>query len=152
MHLITYLGFLQRTEQALAASYRVVSDGHTGDADVHYATAGFAAQCEQHADALAPVLARAEPATEPEPDRLHAEPLHVHRAGAIGLLRDLQDLYQLANLVDITWTLVGQAAQGARDRDLLRVVTGCAPQTAGQLAALRMWMKAAAPQTLLVAL
>jgi hypothetical protein len=67
------------------------------------------------------------------------------------MLRDLQDLYQLANLVDITWTVVGQAASGARDRDLLHVVQRCAPEISAQLAWLRMRMKAAAPQTLLVA-
>jgi hypothetical protein len=34
------------------------------------------------------------------------------RGGPVGLLRDLQDLYQLDNLVDSTWMLVGQAAHG----------------------------------------
>ena len=151
MHLVTYLEFLRQSELTLGESYRVVSAGHRADDDVHYASRGFASECTAHADALAPVLARTEPATEPEPERLHAEPLHAHRDGAIGLLRDLQDLYQLANLVDITWTLVGQAAYGARDGNLIHVVEDCAPQTAAQLAWLRMRMKAAAPQTLLVA-
>lgn len=151
MHLVTYLAFLQRAEESLGLSYRLISEGHAADADVHYMTARFADQCAAHADALSPVLARAEPPAEPEPDRLYAQGPRSHRAGPIGLLRDLQDLYQLGNLVDITWTLVGQAAQGARDRDLLHVVSTCAPQTTAQLAWLRMRMKAAAPQTLLVA-
>ncbi len=151
MHLVTYLDFLQRTEETLGRSYRMISEGHAADSDVHYASAGFARDCAAHAAALAPVLARCDPATEPEPERLHVRAPDSHRAGPIGLLRDLQDLYQLANLVDITWTLVGQAAQGARDRDLIRVVQRCAPQTSAQLAWLRMRMTAAAPQTLLVA-
>lgn len=151
MHLVTYLAFLQQTERSLADSYRAISDGHLGDADVHYMTAFFARQCAGHADALAPVLDRYEPAREPEPERLHVRPLDTYRAGPIGLLRDLQELYQLANLVDITWTLVGQAGHGARDRELLDAVGRCAPQTTEQLAWLRMRMKAAAPQTLLVA-
>lgn len=151
MHLVTYLEFLQRAEQSLAGSYRTISAGHAADADVHYATAGFAAQCDVHADALGPVLARSEPAGEPAPERLHVTGVSQHRAGPVGLLRDLQDLYQLANLVDVTWTLIGQAAHGARDHDLLAVVDRCSPQTAAQLDWLRMRMKAAAPQTLLVA-
>lgn len=129
----------------------MVSNGHAADADMHYMTACFADQCAGHAEALAPILTHSAPATEPEPDRLHVQVLGSHRAGAIGLLRDLQDLYQLGNLVDITWTLVGQAGHGARDQDLLHVVDRCAPQTTAQLAWLRMRMKAAAPQTLLVA-
>jgi hypothetical protein len=151
MHLVTYLGFLQHAEQTLGRSYRLVSDGHAADDDVHYATAQFARQCTAHADALAPVLARMGPQDEPEPERLHVQGPSGHRAGPLGLLRDLQDLYQLANLVDITWTLVSQAGQGARDRELLHVVDRCAPQTTTQLAWLRMRMGAAAPQTLLVA-
>ena len=35
------------------------------------------------------------------------------RSGPVGLLRDLQDLYLLASLVDITWTLVIQAGRPA---------------------------------------
>lgn len=151
MHLVTYLEFLQHAEQALGRSYQLVSDGHAADADVHYMTAGFARQCAAHASDLAPVLARSGPPAEPEPERLHAQGLSSHRAGPIGLLRDLQDLYQLTSLVDITWTLVRQAGQGARDPDLLYVADRCAPQTTAQLAWLRMGMTAAAPQTLLVA-
>ena len=151
MHLVTYLDFLQHAERALGRSYRLISDGHAADSDVHYMTADFARTCEAHADALTPVLARSEPATEPEPDRLYVDAPDAHRAGPIGLLRDLQDLYQLASLVDITWALIGQAAQGARDRELVDVVQHCAPEITTQLAWLRMRMKAAAPQTLLVA-
>jgi hypothetical protein len=151
MHLVTYLDFLRHAEQTLGRSCRLVSDGHAADADVHFMTGDFARQCTAHADALALVVSRSDPPAEPGPERLHAQEPSSHRAGALGLLRDLQDLYQLASLVDITWTLIRQAGQGARDPDLLHVVDRCAPQTAAQLAWLRMRMMAAAPQTLLVA-
>jgi hypothetical protein len=52
---------------------------------------------------------------------------------------------------DITWTLVGQAAQGVRDTDLQAVVEGCEQETAIQLKWLRTRMKQAAPQVLVVA-
>jgi hypothetical protein len=52
---------------------------------------------------------------------------------------------------DITWTLVGQAAQGLRDEDLFAVVSECEGQTAIQLKWLRTRLKQAAPQTLVVA-
>ncbi|HEY1176379.1 MAG TPA: hypothetical protein VGF17_09495 [Phytomonospora sp.] len=47
--------------------------------------------------------------------------------------------------------MVGQAAAGARDRTLLDVVARSGPEVAEQLAWLRTRMRAAAPQTLLVA-
>lgn len=52
---------------------------------------------------------------------------------------------------DITWTMLGQAAQGARDRDLLNAVQSCETETASQLLLLRTRMKQAAPQALVAA-
>jgi hypothetical protein len=66
------------------------------------------------------------------------------------LLRDLQDLYLMASECDICWTVIGQAAQGARDRGLLDVVRRCEGETAGQRNWLRTRMKQAAPQALVV--
>ncbi|GGK30677.1 hypothetical protein GCM10011583_73100 [Streptomyces camponoticapitis] len=151
MHLITYLDFLQTAEQTLGHSYQLVSDGHVPDADVHWTTARFGGQCTEHAAALEPIRSRSETPNEPAPERLHAPGLTTTRTGPAGLLRDLQDLYQLATLIDITWELIGQAGQAVRDRDLLRVVEDCASETSAQLAWLRMRMKAVAPQTLIVA-
>jgi hypothetical protein len=51
----------------------------------------------------------------------------------------------------MAWTLLGQAAQGARDRELLEVVQGCEGETEIQLKWLRTRMKQAAPQALVVA-
>ncbi|MDP9293702.1 MAG: hypothetical protein M3O90_04620, partial [Actinomycetota bacterium] len=73
------------------------------------------------------------------------------RSGGLGLLRDLHDLYLMATECDLAWTLVGQAAQGARDRELLDVVARCEGETAIQLKWLRTRMKQAAPQALVVA-
>jgi hypothetical protein len=56
----------------------------------------------------------------------------------------------MATECDISWTLVGQAAKGARDVDLDAVVTECEGETALQLKWLRTRMKQAAPQALVV--
>ncbi|MBS9534580.1 hypothetical protein KIH27_13380 [Mycobacterium sp. M1] len=151
MHLTTYLRLLDDTGQSLAASYRLVAEGHRLDFDVHYACLGFAGQCENHCGALTSVAERYADVAEPAPDHLRPAGLDCPRSGPIGLLRDLQDVYQLASFLDITWTLVGQAAQAARDRELMAVVARCNQQTTGQLAWLRARMKAEAPQALLVA-
>ena len=69
----------------------------------------------------------------------------------LGLLRDLQDLYLLATLVDTTWTVVYQAAQGARDRELIEICQSCQAETSRQLKWIQTRMKVSAPQVLLVA-
>ncbi len=67
------------------------------------------------------------------------------------MLRDLQDLYVLASLVDVTWTVVEQAGSALRDRELLAAVEKCQQETQQQISWLRTRMKQAAPQALLVA-
>jgi hypothetical protein len=52
---------------------------------------------------------------------------------------------------DITWTMIGQAAQGARDVELVEVAKACEGETATQLKWLKTRMKQAAPQALVVA-
>ncbi len=151
MYFSTYLTLLQSAGNTLAESYRQVAIGHQVDSDVYYMCLAFARQCDAHSAALMPTVERYAHVAEPEPERLHPLGLTAARVGPIGLLRDLQDLYQLANLVDITWTLTGQAAHGARDRDLINLVARCNKQISAQLAWLRMRMKAEAPQALLVA-
>lgn len=151
MHLPAYLTLLSSAGQTQANSYRQVAVGHAGEPDVRYICEDFARQCAAHAEALAPIVVRYADRRQDEPDRLHPAGLTSPRSGPAGLLRDLQDLYQLASLVEITWILVGQAAAGARDRDLLQVADRCAAQITAQLAWLRTHMKAVAPQTLLVA-
>jgi hypothetical protein len=51
----------------------------------------------------------------------------------------------------MAWTLVGQAAQGARDAELFEVVQSCEGETAIQLKWLKSRLKEAAPQALVVA-
>lgn len=151
MYLANYLTLLQSAENTLAASHRQVASGHQPDSDVYYTCQAFARQCDEHSSALACIVARYAHVAELEPERLHPQGFTAARGGPIGLLRDLQDLYQIANLVDITWTLTGQAAHGARDRDLIILVARCNQEISVQLAWLRMRMKAEAPQALLVA-
>ncbi|MFD7064530.1 hypothetical protein [Streptomyces sp. NPDC059906] len=151
MHLVTYLGLQRTSEATLSSSFTVVSEGHIADADVHWAAARFARQCAAHSQALDPVLARLDEPDESAPERLHVQGITAARSGPAGLLRDLLDLYQLVNLVDITWHLVAQAGNALRDHELLQAIDACSAETTAQLDWLRMRMKAAAPQTLLVA-
>jgi hypothetical protein len=151
MNLAHYLGLLHRSEAELAKAFWEVADGHADDPDVHIMCHKLAAECERHAEALEPFAERYGEEASEEPERLHSDLFKGSRSGGLGLLRDLHDLYLMASEADITWTLVGQAAQGAREEGLLSVVNGCESETAIQLKWLRSRMKQAAPQALVVA-
>ncbi|MFF5212865.1 hypothetical protein [Streptosporangium sp. NPDC000396] len=151
MHLAHYLGLLHRSQNELAAAFREVARGHPDEPDVRHICERLAAQCDDHARRLEPFARSYSEQAEDEPERLHSTLFSGTRTGGLGLLRDLHDLYLMAAECDVSWTLVGQAAQGLRDEELLRVVRRCEGETATQMLWLRTRMKQAAPQALVVA-
>jgi hypothetical protein len=151
MHLAHYLALAQRSETELAGAFRQVAAAHRAESDIAILCRKLAVQCDRHAEKLAPHVARYGAEAAAEPERLHQDLFGGTRAGGLGLLRDLHDLYLMANEVDISWTVIKQAAQGARDRSLLSTVEACEAETAIQLLWLRTRIKQAAPQALLVA-
>lgn len=151
MHLAHYLGLIHKAERDLADAFRKVAEGHKEDPDVYYLCHTLAKQCDEHARKLKPFVERYGEDAPDEPDRLHTELFKETREGGLGLLRDLHDLYLMASECDISWILIGQAAQGARDKELFEVVNACDIETSTQLKWLKTRMKQAAPQALLVA-
>jgi hypothetical protein len=150
-HVSTYVGLADHSEQTLADSFRAVADGHAKVADVFHTCHQLADLSDQHRGRLSPIVERYGEDDVEEPERLHAEGLARARDGEIGLLRDLQDLHVLASLVQTTWTVLAQGAQGLRDTELLAVATAANAETSRQLTWLNTRMKAAAPQALIVA-
>ncbi|GLY47791.1 hypothetical protein [Lentzea sp. NBRC 102530] len=150
MHLATYLGLLHGSLRTLADAFREVASGHGDEPDVRLTCHTLANRIDRQAEKLAPVVERYGEHREAEPERLHAAGLDSARGGGVGLLRDLQDLYALTSFTDITWTVVGQAAQGLRDTELIQVVHACEQDTARQLAWLKTRIKQSAPQALIV--
>jgi hypothetical protein len=151
VHLAHYLGFAHRSEVALGEAFREVAQGHADEAAVFYIAQRLAAQCERHAARLQPFADRYGEEAPEEPDRLHSDLFGGTREGPLGLLRDLHDLYLMAAEVDMSWTLIAQAAQGIRDSDLVDAVHACEQETATQMAWLRTQMKQGATQALVVA-
>jgi hypothetical protein len=151
MHIANYLGYLHRAEFNLAEGFRKVASGHAEEADVYHTCNTPAKQCEAHAQKLQPFVERYGEEAPAEPENLYHELFGEPRSCGLGLLRDMQDLYLMANACDISWTMVVQAAQGARDRELLETVNACERQTATPVKWLKTRMKQAAPQALLVA-
>jgi hypothetical protein len=151
MQLAHYLGLLHRAQVALAGAFREVGAAHADEADIAHLCEQQARHCDERARQLGPFAARyAEEAPE-EPERLHSALFQGPREGGLALLRDLQDLYLMTAECDICWTVVGQAAQGIRDQELVEFVQHSATATTIELAWLRGRMKQAAPQALVVA-
>jgi hypothetical protein len=151
MQLAHYLGLLHAAEERLADAFREVGDGHREEVDVFHMCNRLAAQCDTHCERLAPFAASYGERADDEPSRLHSAIFQGARTGPLGLLRDLHDLYLMTAECDIAWTVVGQAAQGARDTELLDVVRACEEETATQMKWTRSRIKEAAPQALVVA-
>lgn len=151
MYLANYLGFQHQSELDLVEGFRKVGQAHPQEADVYHLSHTLAQQCETHAERLKPFVDRYGEQAPEEPEELYHEFLEQIRSGSFGLLRDLQDLYLMANTCDIAWTMIGQAAQGLGDRELLEVANSCEKETYNQLKWIQTRMKEAAPQTLIVA-
>jgi hypothetical protein len=151
VQLAHYIGLLHRAELELADALREVRAAHADEADVFHLCRRLAEQCDAHAERLAPFADRYGEDAPDEPERLHSELFAGSRQGGLALLRDLHDLYLMASECDVAWTLVGQAAQGARDDELFEVVRRCEGETATQLSWLLTRMKQTAPQVLVVA-
>jgi hypothetical protein len=145
------LRLLHGAEQQLAAALRAVGDGHVGEADVHHITSVLAEQCDAHAEGLGPFADRYADQERSKLDEPHRDLFCGVRDGPLGLLRDLTDLYLMACECELAWTLVGQAARGARDRELLALVGQCDAETSTHVRWLRTRLKQAAPQALVVA-
>jgi hypothetical protein len=64
------------------------------------------------------------------------------------LLSDIRTLYLVACEASIDWVILGQGAQGARDQDLLAVVSSCHPQTLRTVRWATTKLKEVSPQIL----
>jgi hypothetical protein len=149
-HLATYVGLARHGESTLAESLRQVAAGHPEDPDTVNVCAILALQHDDNVRRLEPIADRYGEEDVEEPERLHADALEKTRKGGVGLLRDLQDLYLICALLQTTWTVLDQAAQGARDDELHEAAQTCGKQVTRTMTWLNTHLKAASPQVLLV--
>jgi hypothetical protein len=154
------LARLHELETELAEDYRALGERHAADHDVYHQCHSFAQQAEQHAEALQPVAERYGEQVDDDagPDVWSGLLESARRAGSellgrrpetgLLLLRDLRTLFLAAEEVSITWVMAGQAAQAARDPELLEVVTSCHTEVELQVKWLTTRIKVASPQVL----
>jgi hypothetical protein len=139
------LGQLSELEAGLAETYRESGERHADDHDVYHQCASFAKQAESHVATLAA-------ARERYGRRGGASSQVEAREGdELGLLAVLRTLFLAAEEVSITWVMADQAAQAARDAELLAVVHECHGEVELQVKWLTTRIKVAAPQALVTA-
>ncbi|WP_211238308.1 hypothetical protein [Deinococcus pimensis] len=151
MHVGNYLGLVHGSETRLVDALTKVSEHHGDEPDVFQTCQLLARWSRGHIEQLAPLVEKYREQRNPEPDALEKALFHGPRSGGLGLVRDLHDLWLLANEVQLCWTVLEQAAQALRDEELEGVCQNCARETKRQVKFFLTRIKQAAPQALVVA-
>ncbi len=151
MHVGNYLGLAHASDDQLADALTTVADHHGDEPDVHETCLLLAAWSRDHRATLAPLIERYAEQKSAEPERLKQTLFQEPRGGSLALLRDLHDLWLLANEVNLCWTVLAQAARALRDKELTAACTNLSHDTERQIAWLHTRIAQAAPQALVVA-
>ena len=133
---------LYQSEYDLAGQLLALSDRHSADHEIFHVARDLAVWSQDHVREIARIGRKygldldEEPQSDPtllqRARQGIADRLGRRSAPALLLLRDLRSVYMDAAGVSVDWELVGQAAQGVRDRELLAVTESCHPQTLRQ--------------------
>ncbi|MGE5660422.1 MAG: molybdopterin oxidoreductase [Actinomycetota bacterium] len=151
MQVGNYLGLLHNSEQQLANGFLAVANHHGDEPDIYETCQLLASWSQAHVQALQPFINHYSEQKSEEPERLIQSLFAEPRSGSLALLRDLHDLWLLANEVSLCWTVLLQASQALRDRELQAACQELSEQTKRQLDWLWHRIKQAAPQILVVA-
>lgn len=150
IHIATYLGLLHGSEQQLAEAYTSVGERHAAEAEIRDMCKQLASWSRAHMQALGPLIHRYGAQTSKEPAQLAESLFQGPRITSTGLLRDLHDLWLLANQVHLCYLALGQAARALRDMDMERACQDLGLETDRQIAWLLTHIKQIAPQALVV--
>jgi hypothetical protein len=158
MRLDKAISDVQDAEADLAKELRRLGERHAVEQDLYHLGLTLARQCTEHVERLAPFAERYGTSGRKVADSpglldtlRHASARLAGRSEMVGmlLLRDLRDLYLGAQEAEIAWVILGQAAQAARDADLLQVVSECQESAETRGKWLRTRIKVTAPQVLM---
>jgi hypothetical protein len=149
-----------QAEEDLAQELLKVGERHRADHDVYHLTRQLSRWAQGHLAALEQQAERYGGGVDGEGiGRESAGPLTALReksaellgrrpASGLLLLRDLRNIHLLAAEASLNWTLLGQAAQAAKDPELLQCVSLCHPETLRTMRWSLTKLKTAAPQVL----
>ena len=116
MHVGNYLGLLHSSEQQLADALQEVAQHHGDEPDVDQTCRLLASWSREAIGLLAPLIERYAEEKNDEPERLTQTLFSGTREGSLALLRDLHDLWLLANEVHLCLVVLAQAAAALRDK------------------------------------
>lgn len=149
MKISNYIDYVQEREEKLADAFTAASKHHATEPDVREMCKLFASWCSQHAENLNNMGVRYGDEEENEPGRIKHSILKM-RAGSLGLLRDLHDLWLMTNEVKLGWIILQQCAKALRDEKLKLFCVQFGSQTRKQSDWLMTKIKHSAPQVLTV--
>jgi hypothetical protein len=150
---------VQDAEADLAKELRTIGERHAVEHDLYHLSHTLAKHCTDHLEQLAPFAERygassADTRTHESPSLVttlrhkSAELLGRTETSGLLLLRDLRTLYLTAQEAELAWVILAQAAQAARDQELLQTVTLCHQEAEARGKWLRTKIKESAPQIL----
>jgi hypothetical protein len=142
MRLGPLLAHLRALEIEVALQLRAAAERHRDEHDIYHQCHTFAVTAEERATKANPFSRRYDGV---------AEWTSAVAEGSEVALEELRILYLRLQEVAITWTMVVQAAQAARDPELLTVATECQSEAEMQAKWFTTRIKTAAPQMLVVA-
>jgi hypothetical protein len=151
MHVGNYLGILHRSEQDLADAFKTIADHHGEEPDIYNMCKLLASWSEEHVEDIKPLVDRYSEEKSDEPDRLKQSLFEQPRSGSLALVRDLHDLWLLANEIHLCYIILLQAARALRDLEMEKICLPFDQQTERQILWLLTRIKQAAPQALVVA-
>ncbi|WP_062997878.1 hypothetical protein [Nocardia mikamii] len=150
------LAEIHRSETHLGKLLIRTADRHHADHEVHHVCRDLLVWTDEHRRKLAHTGER-------RGLHLDASPLSVagpvesarrtlgslvgrRHAPALLLLRDLRTIHSNAAVVSLNWEILAQAAQAARDSELLDLAADCHPETLRQMRWANAKIKETAPQ------
>lgn len=151
MKLGNYLGLVENSEKQLAKALEKVARHHKDEPDIEQTCMKLSAWSVRHAGQVQPFLVRYSADKSDEPNEMEKVLFSQPRSGSLALLRDLHDLWLLANEVEMCWDIIGNAALALRDKELEAACAEFQAETKRQVAWLLARIKQAAPQALVVA-
>ncbi|WP_065967868.1 hypothetical protein [Streptomyces sparsogenes] len=156
---------LHHGESHLAGELTTAAERHRADHEVHHVATDLAQWSREHLRRLAdtgrdhglslagpPRDTARIPAPAPGPlsaiEEKAAETLGHQPEPGLLLLRDLRDLHLGAARNSLHWEMLAQAAQAARDGDLLALASACHPRALRQMRWTNTLIKTLSPQIL----
>ncbi|OBK22677.1 hypothetical protein [Mycobacterium asiaticum] len=148
---------LHRSERRLARGLNGISVRHRSDQDISHLARDLSGWSQSHLGVLAKhgrnygVRLATTPRTAPRASAvqswLGSSLRHRPQPGLL-LLAELRHVHRLAAGVSLDWELLSQAAQAAKDQELVELTSRCHPETLRQMRWANAMLKELSPQIL----